>query len=183
MRNVVAINLPVLLCFLFSCSNPNSGPSATTLKNLEVVKNIRDAISTNQLNKLNDYIAIDAIDHDGDQGYIKGLDSIKMQMREWHSGMEEKMEIIKELADDDYVMSWEHSTGKYLTTGQGHKAGDSFDMKLVGIARLKNGKVTEHWMMMPPSDVMKMMASTTAPAVQSVPEIRSDSVMIKRASK
>jgi hypothetical protein len=142
------INLTMIFaaraCLMISCSNPNANESATKMQNLELVKNIRSAIDSNQLNKLDQYIASDAIDHDGDRSYIRGLDSIKMQMQKWHSEAEEKTEVIRELANDDYVITWTNSKGKYLTTGQGHKPGDAFTAQMVDITKVVNGKAVEH---------------------------------------
>src|ERR1700759_4687704 len=123
--NLSAVIL-ALVCFMVSCSNQNESSSPRRADNLALVKNIRDAIDSAQWNKLDDYIAPDAVDHDGDQGYIKGRDSIKMMLKDWHTMADEKTTVIRELADDDYVMTWVDSKGKYLTAGQGHKAGDTF---------------------------------------------------------
>jgi hypothetical protein len=183
MNSKLSLVFAACVYFMISCSSQNESESATRLQNLELVKNIRSAIDSNQLNKLDQYIASDAIDHDGDRGYMKGLDSIKMQMQKWHSEAEEKIEVIRELADDDYVMSWIKSNGKYLTTGQGHKPGDTFTAQMVSITKVANGKAVEHWMMMPPTDVIQMMASTTAPAVQTAKELRPDSLIKKKAAK
>jgi predicted SnoaL-like aldol condensation-catalyzing enzyme len=183
MKNSLSLVLMACISFLVSCSNKNESGSPTRTENLALVKNIREAIDSNQWNKLDQYIASDAIDHDGDQGYIRGRDSIKMMLQMWHTMADEKIRVIRELADDDYVMTWVDSKGKYLTAGQGHKPGDSFAAELMDISKIANGKVVEHWMMMTPADVMKMMASTTAPAVQTVKELRPDSLMKKKGEK
>ncbi len=93
---------------------------------------------------------------------------------------EEKAEVIRELADDDYVMSWIHDKGKYKTDGEGHKAGQTFDMESVEVAKFSNGKITEHWTMMQPNDVMKMMASTTALPTTTVPTVAADTAKRKK---
>jgi SnoaL-like polyketide cyclase len=67
--------------------------------------------------------------------------------------------VIHELADSDYVMTWYHFTGAYTAPAMGFKAGDPIDLKSIELARLKDGKVVEHWSMMEPGDVVKMMAS------------------------
>ncbi len=183
MKKNLSFLLIIYFGFLVSCSNKNENASTVRTENLALVKNIREAIDSSQWDKLDQFIAPDAIDHDGDQGYIKGRDSIKMMLKEWHTMADEKITIIRELADDDYVMTWVDSKGKYITAGQGHKPGDTFAAELMDISKISNGKVVEHWMMMTPADVMKMMASTAAPATQTVKEIPSDSLMKKKASK
>jgi predicted SnoaL-like aldol condensation-catalyzing enzyme len=183
MKKNLSLLLIICIGFLVSCSDKNESGSATRAENLALTKNIRQAIDSAQWDKLDQYIAPDAIDHDGDQGYIKGRDSIKMMIRMWRTTADEKITVIRELTDDDYVMTWVDSKGKYLTAGQGHKAGDTFAAELMDISKISNGKVVEHWMMMTPADVMKMMASTTAPAVQTDKELRPDSLMKKKDGK
>ncbi len=179
-KNLVAIAI-ISVGLLVSCSGPVSGPSDAARKNLAIVKKVRDAIGSNQLNQLDSFVSADVIDHDGDRGYTKGLDSVKLQLQQWHSVASEKLEMLKELADDEYVMTWQQSRGKYLSTGQGHIAGDTFSVQTVGITKITNGKVTEHWMMMPPTDVMKMMAATSAPSVQLVPQLQLDSLKMMKS--
>jgi predicted ester cyclase len=174
--------LCITLSFLFlSCSNQQPGaPSATAQKNLDAMKGVRQAIESKDYGKLGDFIASDAVDHTGEHGDIKGIDSIKLELQTWTDMVDEKTEVIKELADDDYVMSWVRDTGKYKSDGEGHKAGQAFDIPSVDIAKLSNGKVTEHWSMMQPADVMKMMASTTALPTTSVPTLPADSAKKKK---
>lgn len=176
----LAIPLSVLLV---SCNDGAAGPSAVTQKNLDADKGIRDAIANKDFGKLDAYIAPDAIDHSGDHGDVRGLDSIKAQIAEWRAMADEKTEMIKELADDDYTMAWQQARGKYLTTGYGHKAGDSFDIQEVEVVRYKDGKAVEHWTMMPPADVMKMMATTAAPATMDNAVIQEDSIQLKNKKK
>ena len=66
-------------------------------------------------------------------------------------------EVIKELADDEYVMSWLRFTGTLKMDMMGMKAGDKFDISAIEVAKFKDGKVVEHWSFMQPSDMMKMI--------------------------
>jgi hypothetical protein len=75
------------------------------------------------------------------------------------AGVDMKMEKIKELADDEYVMSWTYYSGTYKTIGMGHNAGDKFDMKVLEISKFKDGKSVEHWGLMNPADITKINAS------------------------
>jgi hypothetical protein len=165
--------------FLISCNHTPSGPTAAQI-NLDAQKNIREAILSKNLDKLNAFIAPDCIDHSGDHGDVKGLDSIKMQIVAWRAMADEKTDLIKELADDQYVMSWEHNTGKYTTTGYGHRVGDTFDLQEIEVVRFRDGKAVEHWSMMPPADVMKMMATTAAPVTMDNAVIQEDSIRLKK---
>ena len=171
----------IIICsaVLVRCSNKPTEVSTTTQANLNAVEAIRQAIQDKNLDRLGNFIAADCVDHSGDRGDVKGLDSIKAQIGVWMAMADEKAEIVKQLADDDYVMSWQRNTGKYLTTGYGHRPGDTFDLQEMEIARFRNGKVVEHWTMMPPADVMKMMATTAAPVTMDNAIIREDSVRLK----
>jgi predicted SnoaL-like aldol condensation-catalyzing enzyme len=181
MKKCIYFSCFVLAILTFSCNDQKmNGHSEIAQKNLDAMKGVRQAIESKDLNKLGDFISADAVDHSGAQGDIKGLDSIKMGLEAWTTMAEEKAEVIRELADDDYVMSWIHDKGKYKTDGEGHKAGQTFDMESVEVAKFSNGKITEHWTMMQPNDVMKMMASTTALPTTTVPTVAADTAKRKK---
>lgn len=180
MKSLLFLSGLYFIALLAGCQEKSSALSANAQKNLEITKNIREAIANKNMAKLDDFIAADCIDHSGDHGDIKGLDSIKAQIQIYRAMADEKTDIIKELADDDYVMSWERNTGKYLTTGYGHKPGDLFDLQEIEIIRFKDGKAIEHWSMMPPADVMKMMATTAAPVTMDNAILHTDSVQMQK---
>jgi hypothetical protein len=170
--------IPVLsaTCFCISCNGgPSSGPSEMAKQNLDKVHEITKSFTSKDFNKLGDYILADAIDHAGDHGDVKGLDSIKAEFVKWSATADEKVDIIKEVADDEYVMSWTHNKGKYKIAGEGFKVDDTFNLQAVEVARFKDGKVAEHWTMMPPGDVMRMMNKTTAE-----PTMPADSMKMKK---
>jgi hypothetical protein len=70
-----------------------------------------------------------------------------------------KSETVKELADDEYVMCWFRFTGDYKTDVPGHKAGETYDLKALEVAKFKDGKAIEHWTFVQPADMMKMMGA------------------------
>lgn len=159
MKKYVWILVLALGCFSISCnSKTEGGISAKAQKNLEANHAVNQCFETGDFSKLGDYIAADAVDHGGEHGDIKGLDSLKAEFERYTASVSnQKSEIIKELADDDYVMSWTRFTGAYKTDGPGHKAGDSYDMKMMDVTKFKDGKGVEHWVFMDPADMMKMM--------------------------
>ena len=159
--------MPVALCVcLVSCSDKGGGGgmSDTAKKNLDVMHNVQKCFDTKDFSKIGDYIAADGVDHAGPNGEVKGIDNIKAAMIKM-AGMSEgdKTEIIKELADDEYVMSWCHYTGTAKTADMGMKPGDKVDMKALEIVKFKDGKATEHWSLMEPKDCMKMMGNMPPP--------------------
>lgn len=156
--------LPVLVIALLACgiactnNKSEGGLSAAAQKNLDAMHGVTQCIESKDFSKIGDYIAADAVDHDAEKGDVKGLDSIKAELVRWAASVDNpKTEIIKELADDEYVMSWTRSTGTMKEASMGLKSGDKVDMKMIEVAKFKDGKAVEHWTMMEPSEMMKMM--------------------------
>lgn len=165
MKHLSVLAITLLACGI-ACNNNKSegGLSATAQKNLDAMHGVTQCFDSKDFSKLGDYIAADAVDHSGDKGDVKGLDSIKAGFVRWSATVDNpKTEVIKELADDEYVMSWLRSTGTVKEPSMGLKAGDKIDMKSVEVAKFKDGKAIEHWSMMEPSDVVKMMGNMQQP--------------------
>ncbi len=158
--------LTMLLCiFGISCNNSGSHVSPATQKNLDASKAIGKAFETKDFSKIGDYIAEDCIDHSGDSGDIKGLAAMKAQFEKWSAGSENtKAEIIKELADDEYVMSWMRFTGTDKTGAMGVKPGEKYDMKAIELTKFKDGKAVEHWTFIESGDIKKMMGAMMPPS-------------------
>lgn len=159
------IALPVALCIgLVSCNDKGGdkgggGMSDAAKKNLESMHGIQKCFETKDFSKIGDYIAADAVDHSGMTGEIKGIDSLKAQFERMSAMTEgDKSEVIKELADDEYVMSWNRYTGTAKVSEMGMKAGDKISMEAIEVAKFnKEGKATDHWSMMTMNECMKMM--------------------------
>lgn len=159
-KHLTILSSALIICFAACNSKPEGGLSATARKNVDAMHGVTNAFETKNFGNLGDYIAVDAVDHAGDNGDIKGLDSIKVSFEKYMATVDNmKSSLIKELADDEYVMSWYRYTGTFKIAQMGHKAGESFDMKMIELARFKDGKAVEHWGMMEPGDVMKMMGN------------------------
>ena len=154
------IAMPVALCIgLVSCSDKDKegGMSDATKKNLESMHAVQKAFETKDFSKVGDYIAEDAVDHTM-EGDIKGLAAIKANMEKMGAMTEgDKSEVIKELADDEYVMSWSRYSGKAKTADMGMKPGEKMEMSGIEVAKFKDGKAVEHWSMMEFKEAMKMM--------------------------
>jgi predicted SnoaL-like aldol condensation-catalyzing enzyme len=153
-------------CLLVSCNSKNSGGgmSDAAKKNLEADHAITTMFESGDFSKLGDYIDSNGVDHASMKGDVKGLESIRAEMQEMGkmtSNM--KSEVVKELADDDYVMSWKKESGKMNADGMGMKAGDSYSWDIIEVSKFKGGKATEHWSFMSVNDVMKMMPQQPVP--------------------
>jgi len=148
----------VLPGFVFISCNDKSGPSAATQKNLDAMHGVTACFDSKDFSKLGDYIAEDAVDHAGEQGDIKGLANMKTEFTKMVAAYKDsKTTVIKELADDEYVMTWQTYSGTLVTDQMGMKAGDKYNMLAIEVAKFKDGKAIEHWSFMQPSDMMKMM--------------------------
>lgn len=132
-----------------SCKN-ESGLSATAQKNKEVNDAIMKAYEAGDFSKMGDYISADAVDHSGEMGDIKGLDSIVSEMKRYREMVTDmKTNTIQEIATDDFVYTW--ADGTYTMQGQ------PTSMSSMDITKFKDGKAIEHWVYMDPKDVVKMM--------------------------
>src|SRR6187551_1296901 len=127
MRKLMLFSFVILSVAYMSCNSAEGGMSATAKKNAEVNTAIIKAYESGDFSKMGDYIAADAVDHGGEKGDIKGLENIVAAMKGYREQMGEmKFETIRELADDDYVMTWSKMTGRNMTT--------------VDITKFKDGK-------------------------------------------
>lgn len=144
---------------LISCSDKNSDTSsansAAAQHNLDAVHNIRKAFETGDTSLISKSVADGFTDHKDGQD-VTGIDSLKSFVLASHKHIKNlKVEPIKELADNEYVMSWVQFSG--TGDGQGGTMQGDFDVRGVQITKFKNGKATEHWEAMDMRDVSKMI--------------------------
>ena len=158
MKKLFFILAVVILNSLIACNSNTGGISATAKKNKEVNTAIMKAYEAGDYSKMGDYIAVDAVDHGSYIGDVKGLDSIVAAMKIYHDQMNHmKSEVIREMADDEYVIVWSKVSGTTKTDMMGMKAGQSYTLNGVDIGKFKNGKAVEHWLYMDPKEMMQMM--------------------------
>jgi predicted SnoaL-like aldol condensation-catalyzing enzyme len=123
-------------------------------KNAAASHVVADAFQTGDVSKIDSVVASDFVDHT-DRGDM-GRDSLKSMIKMWKAASKDaKYEIIKELADDEYVFSWMRFTGS-SDGSMGMPAGP-YDMTSIEVVRFKDGKAVEHWGFMEPREMMKMM--------------------------
>ena len=152
------------MLFLASCSSKKEegggGMSEKAKKNVEANNAIMKMFETGDYSKIGDYMDPAVVDHSGPVGEIKGLDSIKAyfgQMTQMMGDM--KNEVIKMLADDEYVMCWVKgsATAKVDIPDWGMKAGQSHTGESIEVSKFKDGKCTDHWTFMSSNEMMEMM--------------------------
>lgn len=162
MRKLIFYSVILFSGVFISCNAGSGGLSATAKKNLEVNSAIMKAYEAGDFSKMGDYIAADAIDHAGEGGDINGLENIIKEMQRYRDMMtDSKTEVKRELADDEYVMTWAKFSGTLKADGMGKKAGEKMEMTSVDVSKFKDGKAVEHWSFADMNEMMKMMMGNT----------------------
>lgn len=157
--------------FFTSCNDKKDtgGITVKAKKNLDANEAIMKMFETSDWSKIGDYIATDAVDHAGPKGDIKGLDSLKAYFTNMGKMMTNmKNDIIKTLADDEYVMTWVKgsATAKEDIPEWGMKAGQSHTSNSVEVSKFIEGKVVEHWSFVDANEMMQMMSGGQPPATE-----------------
>ena len=168
MKKLLSLFAGAILCLLVSCNNEKSSvettagtkeESSAAKKNLEASHVVANAFETGDISMIDSVVASDFVDHT-DRGDTN-RDSLKAMILTWKADSKDaKNEVIKEVADDDYVFSWMRFTGTSSGT-MGMPAGP-YNMTAIEVVRFKDGKAVEHWSFVDPQEMMKMMAPQPA---------------------
>jgi predicted SnoaL-like aldol condensation-catalyzing enzyme len=144
---------------LTSCNSGKKEDSTTgkdnvmSQKNLDASHVVNKAFETGDPSGIDGVVASDFVDHT-EKGDMN-RDSLKAAVKMVHATNKDmKMDIIKELADGDYVFSMMRFRG--TSDGSMMPAGP-YDMHAVEVVKFKDGKAVEHWEYMEPGEMMKMM--------------------------
>lgn len=144
------------LCFVSCTSKKEEGGKTSELaqKNINASHTVMKAFETGDVSAIDSVVADNFVDHT-DRGEM-GRDSLKAAIKMMHIAMPDtKMEIIKELADDEYVFSLSRTTG--TCDGSMGMPKGPVDMKSLEVVKFKDGKAIEHWSYMEMTEMMKMM--------------------------
>jgi predicted ester cyclase len=170
MKQLLSIMLTAMVFSMSACNSASDAPAAVridsaALKNQAANNAINRAIESGDMSNLGDYITADAVDHSGQHGDVVGLDSIKAELAPLHklATNDLKFDVVKELADSDYVFQWVRMTGTAASADMGVPVGQKFSVATINVSKFKGGKATEHWEFMQPADMMKMMAAPQPP--------------------
>jgi hypothetical protein len=170
MKKFLMIASAGLFSFITACNNSGeksatadttaatTTASSTGDKNIATIHAINDAIMSGDVGKFDQYIAADGVDH-SEHGDVKGLDSIKANLKRFHDEYKDmKLEALQDASNGDYVFSLTRFTGTNTVPSMGAPAGTKFDMTAVEVAKFgSDGKVTDHWEYVSMADAMKMM--------------------------
>jgi len=146
-----------LYCLVISCNDKppvvESNNNSKTYKNLEASRAVTKAFESGDVSGIDSAVAANFVDHTerGDMG----RDSLKAMIKvAYATNKDMKMEVIKELADDDYVFTWMRLTG--TSDGTMMPAGP-VNMTAIQAVKFADGKAIEHWEFMERREMMKMM--------------------------
>ncbi len=162
MKKLFLTSACAILCFLMSCkdSTTNSPENNTSQaeRNKDASKAVYKAFETGNVNNLDSFIDKDIVDHSGEYGDMKGIDSLKSMINQTHAHMNDiKIESLANATDGDYNFDLNRITGTTKTAYMGFPANYKMDMTSVDVVKVKNGKAVEHWSYVDPKDMMKMM--------------------------
>lgn len=139
---------------------------ASFSQNDKILANNREvyrALQTGDVSNLKNYIAADAIDHEGGANGqdVVGADSIIAMIGSMHNSFTNlKMDIVAEAVNGDYVFTLVHMTGTTTANpGMGMPPNKAIDSKSVDVVKLKNGMAVEHWEFLDPKEMMAMMGT------------------------
>jgi len=156
MKKILLAASAVLFCCFISCNDEKaeSKESSAAQKNLAASHIVSKAFETGDISAIDSAVASDFVDHT-DKGETN-RDSLKAMIITMHAkGQDMKMEVIKELADDDYVMSWMKFSG--TSDGSMGIPKGPFTWEAIEVEKFKDGKAVEHWEFMTMAEMMKMM--------------------------
>ncbi len=151
----------IIFCFLMSCKQSTStanesNPQAE--KNKANTKEVYKAIETGNVSGLDSIIDKDFVDHAGENGDVKGIDSLKKMFTQIHNQINNiKLESIANGTDGDYNFDLNRMTGTTNSAFMGMPANTKIDMMEVDVVKIRDGKAVEHWSYVDPKDMMKMM--------------------------
>ena len=178
MRKIVFFAIAMISFAFFSCDHvkvASSSDSSAAQKNLDAHHKISKAFETGDVTGLDSVVADDFTDHT-EKGVVKSRDSLISMIKWSHENMKDmKMNTVKELADDEYVMGWMKFTG----TGDGTMMpAGPYEMNTIEVSRYRDGKAVEHWAFMSTDEMMKMMQSMGSMQGGAMP--KSDTVKVKK---
>ena len=150
-----------MICLLMSCKDSSTTTSDATSKsekNTENTKAVLKGIETGDLSVMDSFIADDVVDHGDGMHEVRGRDSVKKMLADFHNHISDlKMDLIADATDGDYEFSLIRMTGTTKDAMMGMPANTSIDRTNVGVVKMSDGKAKEHWLFANPKDMMKMM--------------------------
>jgi predicted SnoaL-like aldol condensation-catalyzing enzyme len=161
-----------LSLLLLSCNSTNADKTAVSSsssgstdssakmqadKNTANTNSVFRGIESGDLSKMNDFVSTDVVDHNMGME-VKGLDSVKKMLGDLHNHISNlKMSMITDATNGDYHFTLIKMTGTTKDNSMGMPANTPLSSTTVGVERISNGKVQEHWRFVDAGEMMKMM--------------------------
>jgi predicted ester cyclase len=123
----------------------SASQSSVQADNIAACRRIIDAISTGDLDVIEELVAPDGVEHQ--RGNNPGAEGAKEVSRNLHRWMSDFSLTIEDLvADGDKV--WTRNRARGVNTGSimgNPPSGKAVEVDVIDIARFKDGKLVEHW--------------------------------------
>ena len=172
MKKMIVATMLGMVCLLLSLtpgifltSNAQTGKTDTIISKKQADLNrqrslsVYKGIETGDLSAMDEFIAIDIVDHGGMED-MKGRESVKKMLAEIKNHFTNlKLAVISEATtmDGAYHFALVRMTGTTKDAYMGMPANTAVDRMGVDVVRIHNDKVVEHWSFDDPRDMMKMM--------------------------
>ena len=163
MRKICLLLVSFLSVYMIACNNAGTETTSSESKatnsmaekNLASQRIVTDAFKSGDVSKIDSAVANDFVGHSehGDMG----RDSLKAMISAMKTQFPDlKMDIIKEVGDDEYVFTLMRMSG--TSNGQMGMPAGPYDFHSLEVSKFKDGKAVEHWSYMQPKEMMAMMA-------------------------
>jgi predicted SnoaL-like aldol condensation-catalyzing enzyme len=152
-----AISVSIFVVLL-SCTNEpasTAGTSSSEQKNMAADSMVGVAFRTGDPSKIDSVVASDFVDHT-DKG-DKNRDSLKAFITMVHDSFSDmKMDMVRQVAKDDYVYTWMKFSGN--SNGAMGMPKGPYKMETMEVTKFNNdNKAVEHWAFMEAQSNAKMM--------------------------
>ena len=138
-------------------SNGDSTAKSAAETNRANTTAVYKGIQAGDVSVMDRFVATDAVDH-SDMGDVKGLDAIKKELNDMHNHIDNmKFDVLADATDGDYHFTLIKLSGTTKDNWMGMPAGTKIDNTSVGVEKVSNGKITEHWRYADAQEMMKMM--------------------------
>ena len=157
-KNILSFLLILLIPVLVTGQDMDQKSKETMCKS--VYKSIVSALDKGQVDKLDEYIAADVVDHDIDPSMTDktGLAAVKEMFNYYHKVFPDMKTTIHSMATSgDLLFAYVTFTGTASEPYMGMAANQKMTMDSVDLLRFEGDKVVEHWGFTSNTDIMKMM--------------------------
>jgi steroid delta-isomerase-like uncharacterized protein len=153
----IFISLLVLAAFLFSCNQPQTGPTEEEQANLALMNRIyNEVINQGKLEVFDELVSTDMVEHEKLPGFEPNKEGVKQYFQMMHTAFPDlHFQVDDIFAGGDKVVARITMNGTQQGEFMGMQpAGKKIAVKGIDIVRFANGKLVEHWGV---TDAMTMM--------------------------